>query len=179
MLAPIASIKAIDCGSDLQLQTSAIRNYHKPCQLDRQGFLEPGESRIVMVKTERSQGLPIQRCLEMLGISLLSEWDLFAFVAHHGVSLIGTDHIARLIGYDGAVVNGALDRLERERLIERSRASQGVNLYRIRVSTDARRKRCLAQFIRLSESRAGRLLIAERLKGVCQEPSREEKIANR
>jgi DNA-binding MarR family transcriptional regulator len=122
-----------------------------------------------MVKTERTQGLTIQRCLEMLRISSLSEWDLLAFVAHHGVSLIGTNQIARLIGYDGAVIKDALDRLERERLIERSRVSTGVSLYRIRVSTDSGRERCLTQFIRLSQRRAVRLLVAKQLRTVSQE----------
>jgi DNA-binding MarR family transcriptional regulator len=63
-----------------------------------------------------------------MGISLLSEWDVLAFVYRHGASLTTADQIARLIGYESAVVSDALDRLEREKLIERSRPSQGVRL---------------------------------------------------
>jgi DNA-binding MarR family transcriptional regulator len=55
-----------------------------------------------------------------LGISLLTDWDLLAFVYRHGASLTSTDQIARLIGYESAVVGAALDRLERDKLIERS-----------------------------------------------------------
>jgi hypothetical protein len=43
--------------------------------------------------------------------------------------------IARLIGYEITVVADPLDRLEREKLIERSRPSQGAHFYRILTST--------------------------------------------
>jgi DNA-binding MarR family transcriptional regulator len=110
--------------------------------------------------------LPVQSCLEGLGISLLSEWDVLNFMYRHRVSLMSADRIARLIGYESAVVRGALDRLQREKLVERSRASQGVRFYRILASTDARRGDCFRQLIILSRSRAGRLLLTERLKHV-------------
>jgi DNA-binding MarR family transcriptional regulator len=99
-----------------------------------------------------------------MGISLLSEWDVFAFVYRHGASLASSNHIARLIGYENTVVRAALDRLEREKLIARSRPSKGVRFYRILASTDAGRQRCLQQIVSLSETRAGRLLLARRLK---------------
>jgi DNA-binding MarR family transcriptional regulator len=106
---------------------------------------------------------PVQTCLDSMGISLLSEWDVFAFVYRHGASLASSDHIARLIGYESTVVRAALDRLESEKLIARSRPSQGVRFYRILASTDAGRQRCLQQIVSLSETRAGRLLLAKRL----------------
>jgi DNA-binding MarR family transcriptional regulator len=107
-----------------------------------------------------------------VGISLLSEWDVLAFVYRHGASLISADQIARLIGYESTVVGSALDRLEREKLIERSRSSQGVHYFRILASTDAARQRCFQQLISLSESRAGRLLLTKRLEPVRSESRR-------
>jgi DNA-binding MarR family transcriptional regulator len=101
---------------------------------------------------------------ESTGISLLSEWDVLAFVYRHRASLTTVHQIARFIGYESTVVGDALDRLEGKKLIERSRASQGVRIYRVITSTDAGRQRCLQQLFSLSESRAGRLLLARRLK---------------
>lgn len=120
--------------------------------------------------TERENNLEhaIQSCLESMGISLLSEWDILAFVYRHGPSLTNTDQIARLIGYESTVVGAALDRLERAKLIKRSGPSQGegVRLHRMRVSTDVRHRQCLQQFVSLSESRDGRLLLTKLLKPV-------------
>jgi DNA-binding MarR family transcriptional regulator len=86
----------------------------------------------------------------------------------HGTSLANAEQIARLIGYEGAIVARTLDWLEREKFIERSPGggSRGVHFYQMVVSTDARRQRCLLQLIRLSETRTGRLLLAKHLKPV-------------
>ena len=73
----------------------------------------------------------VQTCLDSMGISLLSQWDVLAFVYRHGASLASSDQIAHLIGYESTVVRAALDRLESENLIERSRPSKGVRFYRI------------------------------------------------
>ena len=83
------------------------------------------------MECENNAELSVQSCLEGIGISLLSEWDVLVFVYRHGASLASTDQIARLLGYQSAVVGGALDRLERKKLVERSRPSQGVRFYRI------------------------------------------------
>lgn len=123
----------------------------------------------LIIECENNLELSVQSCIEGLGISLLSDWDVLAFVHRHGVSLTSADQIACLIGYESAVVGGVLDRLEREKLIERSRPSQGVRFYRILTPTDAGRRRCLQQLVSLSESRAGRLLLTKRLKPVPSE----------
>ena len=107
---------------------------------------------------------PVQSCLDSMGISLLSEWDVLAFVYRHGASLASSDQIARLIGYESTVVRAALDRLETENLIERSRLSKGVRFYRILASPDARRQRRLQQIVCLLETRAGRLQLTKRQK---------------
>ena len=105
----------------------------------------------------------VHSCLLGLGISLLSEWDVLAFVYRHGSSLTSTDQIARLVGHERTVVGAVLDRLQREKLIERSRLSQAVRFYRIVPSIDAERQRCLQHLATLSDSRAARLLLAKRL----------------
>ena len=129
------------------------------------------------MEREENLELDVQSCLEGMGISLLSEWDVLVFVYRHGASLTSVDEIARLIGYESTVVGGALDRLEREKLIERSRLSQEVRFYRILASMDAGHRRCLQKLVSLSESRAGRLLLAKRLQPVWSDSEREEQSA--
>jgi DNA-binding MarR family transcriptional regulator len=119
-----------------------------------------------IIECEKPLELSVQSCLENVGISRLIEWDVLAFVYRHGTSLTSPDQIALLIGYEGAVVAGTLDRLEREKLIERSRASQGVHCYRIVASTNDARQRCLQRLISLVETRAGRRLLAKHLMSV-------------
>jgi DNA-binding MarR family transcriptional regulator len=121
--------------------------------------------------------LAVHSCLEALGISLLSEWDVLCFLYRRRVSLMGTQQIARLIGYESAVVLSALDRLRRQKLVKRSRAVRGVRLYRILASTDAGRGRCLKKLVSLSEGRVGRLLLTTQLKPVPLEPKLKEQLA--
>ena len=130
-----------------------------------------------VIESEKDPELDVQSCLERIGISLLSEWDVLIFVYRHGASLTSADQIARLVGYESTVVDGALKRLEREKLMERSRPSQGVRFYRILASMDAGHRRCLQQLVSLSESRAGRLLLAKRLKPVWSDSGRAEQSA--
>jgi DNA-binding MarR family transcriptional regulator len=99
----------------------------------------------------------LQRCVVNVGISLLCDWDVFAFVYRHVTSLITAEQIARLVGYESAVVSSALDRLENQKLIECSRPSRGVRLYRVLSLKDAEHQRCLHELVTLSGSRAGRL----------------------
>ena len=101
-----------------------------------------------------------------MGISLLCDWDVFAFVYRHVTSLTTAEQIARLIGYEIAVVGGALDRLESQELIERSRPSRGARLYRVINSKDLEHQRFLQELVNLSESRAGRLELVRQLSPV-------------
>ena len=110
--------------------------------------------------------LPIQSCLQSLGISSMSEWDVLVFVSNRRASLLRTDQIASLIGYETTAVSAALDLLEREAIIERSQPSQGVSFCRILPSTDIARQTCILQLIRLSKTRPGRVLLAKHLKPV-------------
>jgi DNA-binding MarR family transcriptional regulator len=125
-----------------------------------------------IIECETNSEFSIQSCLESMGVSLLSDWDMLVFVYRHGASLTSTDQIARLIGYEGAVVAAALDRLERNKLIERLGPPQGVSL--LRISTEAGHWRCLQQLVNLTETRVGRLLLTKLLKPVPLESDREE-----
>lgn len=102
--------------------------------------------------------------LRSLGISLMSEWDVLVFVSSRRVSLIRTDQIASLIGYEATAVSAALDHLEREKLIECSQPSRGVRVCRIVTSTDAARQVCLLHLISLAKTRTGRVRLAKQLK---------------
>ena len=84
----------------------------------------------------------------------------------HVTSLTSAEQIARLVGYESKVVGKVLDRLERQKLIERSRPSRGVRLYRSLNSKDVEHRRCLRVLLTLSESRAGRLELAKHLSPV-------------
>jgi DNA-binding MarR family transcriptional regulator len=125
-----------------------------------------------LMECETNSEASIRSCLESMGISLFSDWDMLVFVYRHGASLTSTDQIARLIGYERGVVSAALNRLERNKLIERSGSPQGVCLRRISTETGHRRR--LQQLVSLSETRAGRLLLTKLLKPVPLESGREE-----
>jgi DNA-binding MarR family transcriptional regulator len=120
----------------------------------------------MIIGRERTPESALQSCVDSVGISLLCDWDVFAFVHHHVTSLTSADQIARLVGYESKLVRGALDRLERQKLIERSRPSRGVRLYRALASKDVEHQRCLQALVTLSESRLGRLELAKRLRPV-------------
>ena len=130
-----------------------------------------------IIEREKPVELSVQGLLESVGISLLSEWDVLAFVYRHGVSLTSIGQIASLVGYENGVVASALDRLEREKLIERSRPSQEVCFYRIFASMDAERQQCLQQLLSQSEGCAWRRLLAKRQAPVWLESGREEQPA--
>jgi hypothetical protein len=126
---------------------------------------------------ENAWRLSMQSCLEKMGISLLSEWDVLVFLHRHDPSLMSVDHIAVLIGYENTLVNAALDRLERLKLIRCSAPIRGVRIHRTQMSIHATQSSCFQQMFGLSENRAGRLLLAKLLKTVELNLSREEQLA--
>jgi DNA-binding transcriptional ArsR family regulator len=131
----------------------------------------------MIVEREEKMKSSLQGCVDSVGISLLCDWDVFAFVYRHATSLTSADQIARLVGYESKVVGKALDRLERRKLIERSRSSRGVRLYRVITSMDDDHRRCLQELVSLSESRGGRLELVKRLKPARSDSEREETSA--
>jgi DNA-binding MarR family transcriptional regulator len=116
------------------------------------------------VSQENSVDLSIERCLEALGISHISEWDVLAFLNRHGTSLASADHISRLLGYGEVAIANALNKLESSGLVQRSRASHGVRYYALAVNLDPSRKRGVQQLMDLAEKRTARLVLAKRLR---------------
>jgi DNA-binding MarR family transcriptional regulator len=110
--------------------------------------------------------LSLEHCLKSLGISLLSELDVLVFVHRRKTTLTSVNQIASLIGHDEAAVSDALGQLEREKLIEPSKSSQGLRFYRILPQRDAGRQQCFRQLVSLSETREGRLQLAKHLKPI-------------
>jgi DNA-binding transcriptional MocR family regulator len=99
---------------------------------------------------EKSAELLARERLATLGVSLRSEWDVLSFLYRHDTSLTSAAQIAHLLGHDKAAVHAALDRLESMRLIERSRGSQGVRLYRSSVPADPRIARARSLWVSIS-----------------------------
>jgi len=114
------------------------------------------------VPEESNDFLAAER-LEILGISLLSEWDTLVFLYRHGTSLTSAAQIAYLLGHGKAAITAALDRLESLGFIARSRGYQGVRLYRFSVPTDPSRCSCFIDLMILAEKRPGRLLLLKHL----------------
>jgi hypothetical protein len=126
------------------------------------------------IECENNLKLSVCGCLDVLGISLLSECDVLAFVHRHGVSLTSVEQIARLLGYEDSVVESALDRLERETLIGRSRPSRGVCFYRLMAIPEPERKRSLEYLIDVLETRGGRVLLRRQMNSTPSERVRKE-----
>lgn len=118
-----------------------------------------------MTEKDKSSNIRVQECLKNLGISLLGDWDLLVFLYRHQASLASAEQIARLLGYPSKAVGEALDRLESQQLVARSRSSQGVRFYRfVLPETHLAPKNCFRQLISLTENRAGRLLLLKHLR---------------
>ena len=113
---------------------------------------------------DESENFLVQENLKVLGVSLLSEWDALVFFYRHGATLISTAQMVRLLGGDTASVSRALDRLESLWLIQRSRGSQGVRLYRFAVFTDPLRQSSFKELMSLAEKPNGRLLLLKHLR---------------
>ena len=127
---------------------------------------------ILEVAPKQSADFPVREHLKVLGVSTLNEWDVLTFLHRHGTSLTSAAEIAVLLGGNKAGVSAALDRLASLELIQRSRGSQGVRLYRISVPTDPLCYSCLMELMSLAENRDGRLLLLKHLPRESSRPSR-------
>jgi hypothetical protein len=127
---------------------------------------------ILIVASKKSVDLPVREHLKNLGVSTLSEWDVLTFLHRHGTSLTSAAEIALLLGGNKAGVSAALDRLASLGLIQRSRGSQGVRLYRISVPADPALYSCFMELMSLAENRDGRLLLLKHLPRESGRPSR-------
>jgi hypothetical protein len=95
--------------------------------------------------------------LEILDISAIAEWDVLAFLHRHGTTIAGGVYLVRMIGYNQSMIESALDKLTRSGLIQGSRGSDGIGLYKsIPLDTPARQNSFEA-LIKLADQRNGRL----------------------
>jgi hypothetical protein len=103
--------------------------------------------------------------LKTLGITSLCQWDVLVFLHRHQTSLLGADFIARLLGYASGPVVAALEVLEFMGLVERSRVSQIVRLYKLTVPSDPPRGDAWARLLALGSDRGGRVRLSKSLRG--------------
>jgi hypothetical protein len=103
--------------------------------------------------------------LKTLGMTSLCQWDVLIFLYRHQTSLLGADFIARLLGYASGPVVAALEVLEFLGLVERSRVSQIVRLYKFTVPSDPPRGDAWARLLALGSDRGGRVRLSKSLRG--------------
>ncbi len=116
-----------------------------------------------------SSSVQVREDLDMLGISLLCEWDVLIFLRRHNASLTSAEQIAALLGYGKTAIAAALVKLESIGMAQRSRSSRGLHMYRFEPPEDSRHG-CLLELIGLAERRTGRLLLT----AILQRHSRRE-----
>jgi biotin operon repressor len=98
--------------------------------------------------------------LDTLRISTVAQWDVLAFIHTHGTNLASAEHLSRLLGYGRATIGTALDSLAASGLIQRSRASRGLRLYRLATFPENdSRPLSLNELIKATGERSGRLLL--------------------
>jgi DNA-binding MarR family transcriptional regulator len=101
--------------------------------------------------------------LQSLGITSLCQWDVMVFLHRHGDTLTGANHLARLLGYETALIVTAIEALEAAGLIMRSRVPQGARFYQFISPLDARSREVLERLLSFTSHRAGRLRLAKHL----------------
>jgi hypothetical protein len=102
--------------------------------------------------------------LTTVGITSRCQWDVLVFLARHQTTLLGAADLARLLGYTSDTLVVALDLLEAQALVARSRLSQGARLYQYGVPPDSPRGVALARLQRLAADRAGRMRVLQQLR---------------
>ena len=102
--------------------------------------------------------------LKTLGIESLCQWDVLVFFHGHQMSLLRPAYLASLLGYEIGAVAAVLDVLEALRLVEPSRVSQGVRLYRFTVQADPQRRDASERLFALGNSRSGRVGLLKKLR---------------
>jgi DNA-binding transcriptional ArsR family regulator len=106
----------------------------------------------------------VEGWLDTLGIESRCQWDVLVFLYRHPISLLGAESLACLLGYPSGSVVAALDALEALRLVERSRVSQGVRLYRITAPAGTERGGAAEGLFALANSRAARVVLSKKLR---------------
>jgi hypothetical protein len=113
-------------------------------------------------------GLPpdsdVRGWLHTLGVGSLCQWHVLCFLSRHQTTLLGAEYLAGLLGYATEVVVVALDVLEAQELVERSRVSQGARLYKFVTLPVSPRGEAFVQLQALVGNRAGRRCIYTQLR---------------
>ena len=123
--------------------------------------------------------LQVEGWLKTLGIESLCQWDVLVFLYRHPISLFGAEYLACLLGYASGPVAAALDVLEALRLVERSRVSQGLQLFRLTVPADPQRGDASERLFALANSRAGRVVLSRKLRAGDRTPREGLQAAQR
>jgi DNA-binding transcriptional ArsR family regulator len=113
---------------------------------------------------------------EALKIYHIADWDVLAFLSRHGPILASAEQIAWLIGYSRIRVGSALDSLTSSGLVERSRSSNGVRLYRFNAfaASDSLRF-SLKELMNVAKDRKGRLLFIRYLQQISSKKDLRER----
>jgi hypothetical protein len=121
----------------------------------------------------------VEGWLKALGVESLCQWDVLVFLHGHRASLLGADHLGRLLGYATEQVIATLDALESLGLVERSRVSGGASLYQFTGPPDGPRSDTFERLLDLAVHRAGRLLLYGRLQQGDRNPPQGPEAARR
>jgi len=117
------------------------------------------------MESEQSLQLQIRECLTGMGIFSPVDWDVLVFVYRHRASLANAEQIARMVGYPATMVRDSLKNLASLKLLRRSRASHGVNLYQFTSSgLDSPCYDYFRELLASVDNRAGRLEIIRELR---------------
>jgi DNA-binding MarR family transcriptional regulator len=105
----------------------------------------------------------VEDWMKTLGVVSLCQWHVLVFLYRHQTTLLSAEYLARLLGYATEPVAAALDVLESLGLVERSRISQGVRLYKFITPSAAGRAEAFNQLQALTSHRIGRSLVYKQL----------------
>ena len=108
--------------------------------------------------------LQVEGWLKTLGVESLCQWDVLVFLYRHQISLFGEEDLASLLGYASGPTVAALNVLESLRLVERSRVSQGMRLYRFTAPAEPERRDASERLFALANSRPSRVVLSKKLR---------------
>src|SRR5262249_53092914 len=112
----------------------------------------------------------VEGWLQTLGVTSLCEWDVLVFLHRHQATLVGADHLARLLGHADEPVVAALEALDSLGLLARSRVSQGARLYQFTAPAGPPRGEAFQRLSAMADDRDGRLRLAKLLPRSNQSP---------
>jgi DNA-binding MarR family transcriptional regulator len=112
---------------------------------------------------EQTPDTEVASWLAILGLASLCQWDLLAFLYRHQAALVGSDDLARLLGYPTESVVAAMDALASLGLVERSRVSHGARFYQFIMPSDSPHGEAFVRLLALASHRVGRLRLAKQL----------------